>query len=109
VRVSAGLSALPVCLLCRSASATSLFSPFFLPPSLQPPPADHGFRHCIVQDLGLMDDTPCEAELKGKTFVQLTGGKTAAAAKVGLKEDDAVIERMEWLGLFSDKYDTRFM
>lgn len=62
-------------------------------------------------DLGLVDDTAIEG-LKGITFKQMMAKiagveasadvKAAIAEKVGLPADAPAIERMEWLGLFSD-------
>jgi len=61
-------------------------------------------------DLGLIDDTPRDA-LKGATFRDLMALLTdsaadgdvraAAAQKLGISRDDAVLDNMEWLGLFS--------
>jgi len=63
-----------------------------------------------IKNLGLLDETECAAELKGKTMADLlasllgcdaAGTKAAAAKKLGIAETDLVIERFEWLGLFS--------
>lgn len=65
-----------------------------------------------IVDLGLVDETPIE-KLKGATFKQMLAllvgcdvnddvkGKTAQ--KIGLDRDSAVMDRLEWLGLFSDE------
>ncbi len=60
-------------------------------------------------DLGLVDESPVE---RGSTFnqmmAQLVGAGEGekvmqkAAAKVGLTLDDPIMQRLEWLGLFSD-------
>ncbi len=60
-------------------------------------------------DLGILDKT--EKDFTGKTLAQImteyVGGdagsvRASAAAKLGMKADDAVLDRLEWLGLFSD-------
>jgi len=65
-----------------------------------------------VKELGCLDDTACAEKLEGKTFAQVMAAnlgcdaaevKAKAAAKVGLAEDDAIIARLEWLGLFGEK------
>jgi len=62
-----------------------------------------------IVKLGLLDQTPDES-LKGKKWSdlwkKLTGGAEAsrkgAADHFGLEEDDAIIDRLEWLGIWSD-------
>ena len=69
---------------------------------------------CAIKDLGLLDETACEAELAGKTFAQVLAKslgcepapaavKAAAGAKVGQPVDGDVMSALDWLGLFSDK------
>ncbi len=63
-----------------------------------------------IVDLGLVDEKPVTA---GTTFKEMMAGLAGAAAgdcvkqktaeKVGLNVDDPIIERLEWLGLFSDE------
>ncbi len=65
-----------------------------------------------IVDLGLVDETPVEG-LKGLTYKQMTTKLLGAsenedvikklAEKVGLPQNDPVIGRLEWLGLFSDE------
>jgi len=66
-----------------------------------------------VVELGYLDDTP-RNDLRGKTFKQLAGvlvpraagaGDAAAAVAehLGMPRDANSIQRMEWLGLFSDE------
>jgi len=65
-----------------------------------------------IVDLGLIDETPKD-NLKGITYKQMMAALVGAsknddvtaktAAKVGLAKDDEVIQRLEWLGLFSDE------
>jgi saccharopine dehydrogenase (NADP+, L-glutamate forming) len=61
-----------------------------------------------VADLGLLKEDDI-ADLKGKSYAELlaskVGGaaadvKATTAAKLGLAVDDAIVGRMEWLGLF---------
>lgn len=64
-----------------------------------------------IVDLGLIDETPKD-NLKGITYKQMMAALVGAsegddvtgktAAKVGLSKDDEVVNRLEWLGLFSD-------
>ena len=65
-----------------------------------------------VAKLGLLDETP-RPELAGRTFQDLMGvlvpaaagaddPATAVAAHLGLAKDSNPIERLTWLGLFSD-------
>jgi saccharopine dehydrogenase (NADP+, L-glutamate forming) len=65
-----------------------------------------------IVDLGLIDETPKD-NLKGITYKQMMAALVGAsenddvtakiAAKVGLSKDDEIIQRLEWLGLFSDE------
>jgi saccharopine dehydrogenase-like NADP-dependent oxidoreductase len=65
-----------------------------------------------IVDLGLVDETP-RPELKGLTFRQVTAGlvgapadgrlKEATAAKLGIPAASEIMQRLEWLGLFSDE------
>eukprot|EP00038_Savillea_parva_P006705 m.165345 g.165345 ORF g.165345 m.165345 type:complete len:461 (+) comp12551_c0_seq1:40-1422(+) len=65
-----------------------------------------------IKQLGLLDQEPCAATAAGTTYAKLlaadlgcepAGVKAAVATKLGIAEDDAIIGRLEWLGLFSDK------
>jgi len=62
-----------------------------------------------ITELGLLKEDDISA-FKGKSYAEMMankfgsttdGIKAAVAAKIGLPEDDAVIGRLEWLGLFS--------
>ncbi|MBN2433188.1 MAG: saccharopine dehydrogenase NADP-binding domain-containing protein [Acidobacteria bacterium] len=63
-------------------------------------------------DLGMIDETPVPG-LEGKTYRQMMAGvagvaptddvKAAVARQAGLAPDAPVIQRLEWLGLFSDE------
>jgi saccharopine dehydrogenase-like NADP-dependent oxidoreductase len=65
-----------------------------------------------IVDLGLVDETP-RPGLKGITYKKMTADlvgspadshlKEAAAKKLGIPADSAIIQRLEWLGLFSDE------
>jgi saccharopine dehydrogenase-like NADP-dependent oxidoreductase len=65
-----------------------------------------------IVDLGLVDETP-RNDLKAISFKQMTAGlvgaqagedvKQATARRLGLAADAKIIERLEWLGLFSDE------
>ena len=65
-----------------------------------------------IVDLGLVDETP-HAGLQGISFRQMTASlvnapadknlKQATAIKLGLTAPSKIIERLEWLGLFSDE------
>jgi len=65
-----------------------------------------------IVDLGLVDETP-QTNLKGVTFKKMTGDlvgcpedgnvKEATAGKLGIAVDSEIIQRLEWLGLFSDE------
>ncbi len=65
-----------------------------------------------IVDLGLVDETP-RPGLKGITYKKMTADlvgcpadknlKKATAAKLGIPADSAIIQRLEWLGLFSDE------
>jgi len=65
-----------------------------------------------IVDLGLVDETKKE-NLKGVTYKEMiasiVGAKTTddirgkVAAKLGIKKDSSVIERLAWLGLFDSK------
>ncbi|HLP60491.1 MAG TPA: saccharopine dehydrogenase C-terminal domain-containing protein, partial [Candidatus Deferrimicrobium sp.] len=65
-----------------------------------------------IVDLGLVDETP-QPGLKGKTYKQMMADIAGVhetddvmekvAQKVGLEKNSIVMERLEWLGLFSDK------
>ena len=65
-----------------------------------------------IVDLGLVDETP-QPDLQGKTYQQMMADLVGAcekddvmakvAQKVGLEKNSIVMERLEWLGLFSDK------
>lgn len=65
-----------------------------------------------IVDLGLVDETP-QPGLKGKTYKQMMADiagvretddvMAKVAQKVGLEKNSIVMERLEWLGLFSDK------
>ncbi len=63
-----------------------------------------------MADLGILDKT--EKDFTGKTLAQImteyVGGTAAdvranAAARLGMKVDDPVLDRLAWLGLFSDE------
>jgi saccharopine dehydrogenase-like NADP-dependent oxidoreductase len=64
-----------------------------------------------IVDLGLVDETPLP-ELKGRTFKKMMAELIGASSELQLKEDTAaklgipvnseIIQRLEWLGLFSD-------
>lgn len=65
-----------------------------------------------IKNLGFLDESECAATKGGITYAKLLAGelgcessgvKAAAAAKLGIAEDDAIIGRLEWLGVFSDK------
>ncbi len=72
-----------------------------------------GWCDCLkrVVDLGLLDETPTTYP-PGTTFAQFTTGllkkkptghlRTDVAAQLGLREPSNVLDRFEWLGLFSD-------
>ncbi len=62
-----------------------------------------------MADLGILDKT--EKDFTGKTLAGImtdyvggdaSGVRDAAAAKLGMKPDDPVLDRLDWLGLFSD-------
>jgi saccharopine dehydrogenase-like NADP-dependent oxidoreductase len=65
-----------------------------------------------IVDLGLVDETP-QTNLKGVTFKKMTADligcpedgnvKEATAGKLGIAIDSEIIQRLEWLGLFSDE------
>ena len=65
-----------------------------------------------IVDLGMVDETP-RPELKGVSYKKLTADlvgcpadqhvKEATAKKLGILPDSEIIERLEWLGLFSDE------
>ncbi|NWF90000.1 MAG: saccharopine dehydrogenase NADP-binding domain-containing protein [Ignavibacteriaceae bacterium] len=65
-----------------------------------------------IVNLGLVDETPVP-EIKGSTFKKAMAYalkakesdniKELAAKKVGIAANSKIIERMEWLGLFSDE------
>jgi saccharopine dehydrogenase (NADP+, L-glutamate forming) len=65
-----------------------------------------------IVDLGLVDDTPAR-DLEGGTYKEMMANLVGAAPgddvlkktaeKCGLAIDDPVIERLVWLGLFSDE------
>ncbi len=65
-----------------------------------------------IVDLGLVDETP-QTNLKGVTFKKMTADlvgcpedgnvKEATAGKLGIAVDSEIIQRLEWLGLFSDE------
>ena len=65
-----------------------------------------------IVDLGFVDETP-RPELKGLTFRQVTAGlvgapadghlKEAVAAQLGIPAASEIIQRLDWLGLFSDE------
>jgi len=65
-----------------------------------------------IVDLGLVDETP-RPELKGLTFQQVTAGlvgapadgrlKEATAARLGIPASSEIMQRLDWLGLFSDE------
>lgn len=65
-----------------------------------------------IVDLGLVNETPVP-NLKGKTFKQMMADivganekddiKEKVAQKVGLATNSEVIDRLEWLGLFSEE------
>lgn len=64
-----------------------------------------------IVDLGLIDDTP-RSGLTEKTFKELLSDllgvsrssdlRKEVALKSGLEPEDAILDRLEWLGLFSD-------
>jgi saccharopine dehydrogenase (NADP+, L-glutamate forming) len=64
-----------------------------------------------IVDLGIIDETP-RKNLKGITYKQMMAALVGAseagdvpaktAARVGLAKNDEIIQRLEWLGLFSD-------
>jgi saccharopine dehydrogenase (NADP+, L-glutamate forming) len=65
-----------------------------------------------IKALGLLNQDDCAATAGGITFAALLaadlgcdakGVKAATAAKLAIGEDDVIIGRLEWLGLFSDK------
>ena len=65
-----------------------------------------------IVDLGLLDETPTTYPA-GTTYAQFLAGvigasasaniREAAAAKVGLKKWASILDRLEWLGLFSNE------
>ncbi|MFH1850885.1 MAG: saccharopine dehydrogenase C-terminal domain-containing protein [Candidatus Neomarinimicrobiota bacterium] len=62
-----------------------------------------------IVDLGLVDEKPVKPGITFKQMLaQLVGAaatddvKQKATEKVGLKVDDPIMQRLEWLGLFSD-------
>jgi saccharopine dehydrogenase (NADP+, L-glutamate forming) len=65
-----------------------------------------------IVDLGLVDETP-RPGLKGITYKKMTADlvgapadqrlKEATAKKLGIPAASAIIQRLEWLGLFSDE------
>jgi len=65
-----------------------------------------------IVDLGLVDETP-STDLKGKTYKQMMAGLlgvpensdvvSGAAEKLGIKKDSQIMDRLVWLGLFSDE------
>jgi saccharopine dehydrogenase-like NADP-dependent oxidoreductase len=65
-----------------------------------------------IVDLGLVDETP-RPGLKGITFKKMTADlvgcppdarlKEATAAKLGIPAGSTIIQRLDWLGLFSDE------
>jgi len=65
-----------------------------------------------IVDLGLVDDTPKE-NLSGKTFKDIIAGllnvsdssdiRKNLAVKLNLPQDSEILNRLEWLGLFSDQ------
>jgi saccharopine dehydrogenase-like NADP-dependent oxidoreductase len=73
-----------------------------------------------IVDIGLVDDTPVE-NLKGSTYKKMMADLVGAeesediiektAEKAGLPRDSEIIERINWLGLFSEEivpdYDNR--
>jgi saccharopine dehydrogenase (NADP+, L-glutamate forming)/spermidine synthase len=63
-----------------------------------------------IVDIGLLDlteksfdDSSYADMLRGMTSKETTNLKEAVAESVGLKVDDPIISRLEWLGLFSDE------
>lgn len=65
-----------------------------------------------IVDMGLVDDTPRDDVSSEKTYAEVTASaiganpadvKAATAAKLEISEDDDIIKRLEWLGLFSDE------
>ncbi len=65
-----------------------------------------------IKNLGLLDQEPCATTSQGITSVKLlasvlgtdeAGVKAAVAAKLAIEITDPIIDRLEWLGLFSDK------
>ena len=63
-----------------------------------------------IADLGLLDDT-VRPELNGQSYAAMMQSlvpaagsvRAACAAKLGIAEDHAILERLAWLGLFSEK------
>jgi saccharopine dehydrogenase (NADP+, L-glutamate forming)/spermidine synthase len=65
-----------------------------------------------IVDLGLVDATPAE-HLDGITYAEMMAELTAdgegenlvefIAGKLGIERDSAIMERLKWLGLFSDE------
>ena len=65
-----------------------------------------------IVDLGLVDETP-QTDLKGVTFKKMTADlvgcpadgnvREATAKKLAIAADSEIIDRLEWLGLFSDE------
>jgi len=65
-----------------------------------------------ISQLGMLSEEPCAEKLKGKTYADVLAAelgcaagevKAKAAEKLGLAADDAIMGRIDWLGLFSDK------